>query len=70
MLNIQIDNPELEKSIQQTYGDDSQSIANDFLMFIREQRVKQDINISIKQLDEGKGVPLAKAMEGIRSKYE
>jgi len=70
MLNIQVNNPELEKSIQQTYGDDSQSIANDFLMFIKAQSVKKDIEISIKQLDEGKGVPLVSVMEGIRSKYE
>ncbi len=70
MLNIQIDNPELEKNIRQTYGDDSQSIANAFLAFIRQQGIKQDIGISIKQLDAGEGLPLAEVMEGIRSKYE
>jgi len=70
MLNIQIDNPELEKNIRQTYGDDSQSIANAFLEFIRQQGIKQDIGISIKQLDAGEGLPLAEVMEGIRSKYE
>ena len=70
MLNIQIDNPELEKNIRQTYGDDSQSIANAFLEFIRQQSIKQDIGISIKQLDAGEGLPLTQVMEGIRSKYE
>ena len=70
MLNIQIDNPELEKNIRQTYGDDSQSIANAFLEFIRQQGIKQDIGVSIQQLDAGEGLPLAEVMEGIRSKYE
>ena len=69
MLNIQIDNPEPEKNIRKIYGDDSQSIANAFLEFVRQQGIKQDIGISIKQLDTGEGLPLAEVMEGIRSKY-
>jgi len=69
MLNIQIDNPKLEKNIRQTYGDDSQSIANAFLAFIRQQSVKQDIGVSIKQLDADEGLPVAEVMAGIRSKY-
>jgi len=44
MLNIQIDNPELEKNIRQTYGDDSQLIANAFLEFIRQQGIKSRIS--------------------------
>jgi len=70
MLNIQINNPELEKNIKQTYGDDVQSIANAFGEFIKQQRIRQDIAVSIKQLDAGEGIPLAEVMEGIRSKYE
>ncbi len=30
MLHIEIDNPELEKSIKQTYGENSSSIAKAF----------------------------------------
>lgn len=70
MLNIQIDNPELEKNIRQTYGDDSRSIANAFLEFIKQKSITQDIGISIKQLDAGESIPLAEVMEGVRSKYE
>jgi len=70
MLNIQIDNPELEKNIKQTYGDDSQLIASAFCEFVKQQRIRRDIGISIKQLDAGEGIPLAEVMEGIRSKYE
>jgi len=70
MLNIQIDNLELEKKIRQTYGDDSQSIANAFLAFIKQQSIKQDIGISIEQLDAGEGLTLAEVMQDIRSKYE
>lgn len=70
MLKIQIDNPELEASIKQTFGNDSQSIAAAFAAFIRQQRIKQDVGVSIRQLDAGEGVPLAQVMERMRSKYE
>jgi len=69
MLNIQINNPELEESIKQTYGDDVQSIANAFGEFIQQQRIRQDIAVSIKQLDAGEGIAMAEVMQGIRSQY-
>ncbi|MBL1353158.1 MAG: hypothetical protein COA61_007505 [Zetaproteobacteria bacterium] len=70
MLNIQIDNPELEKNIKQTYGNDSQLMANAFAEFIKKQWVRQDIGVSIQQLDAGEGLPLAEVMADIRNKYE
>ena len=70
MLNILIDNPELERSIKQTYGEDNNSIARAFAEFIQQQRVKQDIGVSIEQLDAGEGIPMAEAINDIRSKYE
>ncbi|MEE9492434.1 MAG: hypothetical protein V3W04_03505 [Gammaproteobacteria bacterium] len=70
MLNIQIDNPELEKSIKHAYGDDTKSIAIAFSEFIKQQQIKRDIGISIKQLDSGEGIPLSNAVSEIRAKYE
>lgn len=70
MLNIHIDNPELEKNIKQTYGEDTKSIARAFFDFIQQQKIKQDIGISIEQLDAGKGIPLGDAMKDIRAKYK
>lgn len=70
MLNIRIDNPELERSIKQTYGDDSGSLAKAFAEFVRQQRIKQDIGVSIEQLDAGEGIPLEQAIADIRAKYE
>ena len=70
MLNIHIDNPELEKNLKQTYGEDTKSIARAFFEFIQQQKTKQDIGISIEQLDAGKGIPLADVMNDIRAKYE
>jgi len=69
MLNIQIDNLELEANIKQTYGDDVQSVANAFGEFIQQQRIRQDIAVSIKQLDAGEGIAMAEVMEGIRRQY-
>jgi len=70
MLNIHIDNPDVEKSLKQTYGDDEQSIVNAFMEFVQQQRIKRDIGISIQQLDNGEKIPLKNAMKQIRSKYE
>ena len=53
MLRIKIDNPELEKSIQHVFGDNEQAMVNAFVEFIRLQTVKQDVAISIEQLDSG-----------------
>jgi len=37
---------------------------------IRQQRIRQDIGISIQQLDAGEGLPLAQVMEDVRGEYE
>ncbi len=70
MLNIQINNPELEERIKQVFGDDTQSIATAFGEFIQQQRIKQDIAVSLQQLDAGEGISIAEVMEGIRREYE
>lgn len=70
MLNIQIDNPELERNIRQTYGEDTRSLAKAFAEFVQQQRIKQDIGVSIEQLDAGEGVPLEQAIADIRTKGE
>jgi len=70
MLTINIDNPELEQSIQQTYGNDKQTIAKAFLDFIHQQKIKKDIGISIQQLDAGEGIPADQVFSEISAKYE
>ena len=70
MLNIQIDNPELERSVKETYGDDANAIAQDFLAFIQKERVRRDVGVSIAQLESGEAVPMGTVMQEIRAKYE
>ena len=70
MLNIEIDNPELEANLQQLFGNNQQSIANAFAEFVQQRKIKQDIGVSIKQLDAGEGVPLSQVMQSIRQPYE
>lgn len=69
MLNIHIDNPELEKSIKQTYGEDVAGMVSAFSEFIQEQKIKQDIGVSIQQLEAGEGLALSDVMKDARSKY-
>ena len=70
MLNICVDSPELEKKIKQTFGDDPQSIVKAFGEFIQQQKIKKDIGISISQLEAGESIPIKKAIDDIRVKYE
>ncbi len=70
MLNIKIDNPELEKNIKQTFGDDSKSLALAFAEFIRQQQVKQDIEVSISQFDNGEAIEMKDAIAEISARYD
>lgn len=70
MLNIEIDNPELEASLQQLFGNNQQSIGWAFAEFVQQRKIKQDIGVSIAQLNAGEGVSLNDAMQSIRQKYE
>ena len=69
MLNIQIDNPELEQCIKQTYGENSHLIAKDFVDFIQQQKIKQDLSVSIEQLDAGQGIPMEHVFNDISRKF-
>jgi len=70
MLSIQIDNSEVEENIKQTYGNDEKSLANAFFDFIQTKKIKQDIGISIQQLDSGESISLKETMNNIRKPYE
>jgi len=70
MLNIHINNPELEQSLKQTYGNDMQSISNAFLHFVQHQQIQQDIIVSMEQLENGNAIPLKEMMHEVRKKYE
>ena len=69
MLTITIDDPDLERSIRQAYGDNSRLLVDAFVEFLRQQRVREDIGVSIEQLDSGSGIPLAQVMAEIRRKF-
>lgn len=70
MLSIQIDDPELEKSIKQVFGGNDDLIGSAFVEFIHSQKVKRDVAISIKQLDAGNAKSLKNVMRAVRAKYE
>ena len=70
MLNIRIDDPELEQSLKQTFGEDTRSIARAFSRFIQQQKIQQDISVSIEQLETGESSVLADVVKDIRAEYE
>ena len=70
MLNIEINNPELEESLKQPYGNNKQSLVTAFADFVQQRNIKQDIGISISQLDAGEAMPLQDVMQALRKTYE
>ena len=70
MLNIEINNPELEESLKQLYGNNKQSLVTAFADFVQQRKIKQDIGISISQLDAGEALPLQDVMQALRKTYE
>jgi hypothetical protein len=69
MLNIEINNPELEESLKQLYGNNKKSIANAFADFVQQRKIRQDIGISISQLEAREALPLQDVMQAIGKKY-
>jgi hypothetical protein len=70
MINITIDNPDIEHILQQTYGNNHGRLIKEFSQFIQTTRIKDDIGISIHQLEGGESIKLADAFTQVKRKYE
>ena len=70
MIKIEINNPDLEREIRQSFGENTQSLVMAFAEFLRQRQVREDIVISMTQLDEGEGISMDRAIAEIREKYE
>jgi hypothetical protein len=70
MLSIQIDNPELEAELKQTFGNNPQSVAKAFAEFLQARRVADDIQISITELGQGQVLKSTDVFNSIRARYE
>ena len=67
MINIKIDNPDLEREIKQTFGDDTLSLAKAFADFLHQHQVRQDIAVSNTQLELGQGIEINQAIAEVRA---
>ncbi len=70
MLNLQINDPDLENNLRQTYGNNDQSIIDAFTQFVKQQKIKRDVTISKEQVEKGEIIELDKVIEDICAKYE
>lgn len=61
MINITIDNPDIEQILQQTYGNNHSRLIKEFSQFVQATKIKDDISISIQQLEQGESIKLADA---------
>ena len=70
MLSIQIDNPELEAELKQTFGSNPQSVVKAFADFVRARRLADDIQTSVAELEQGLALKSSDVFESIRARYE
>lgn len=70
MINITINNPDIEQILQQTYGGNHSRLIKEFSQFVQAAQIKDDINISIQQLERGESVTLADAFAQVKRSYE
>jgi hypothetical protein len=66
MTNITIDNPDIEQILQQTYGNNHSRLIKEFSQFVQATKIKDDISVSIQQLERGESVKLADAFAQVK----
>lgn len=70
MINITINNPDIEQILQQTYGNNYSRLIKEFSQFVQATKIKDDISISIQQLEQGESIKLADAFSQVKRNYE
>lgn len=70
MINITIDNPDIEQILHQTYGNNYNSLIKEFTQFIQSEKIRNDISISIQQLEQGESVKFTDAFKQVKLNYE
>ena len=70
MLQFQIDDFEIEESIKEKYGENTEYLIQDFIHFLKQKRIQSDVSVSIEQLNNNEGIKISAVMEELRGKYE
>ena len=70
MLSIQINDPELESDLMQTYGNNKQSVIDAFSQFIKQQKIINDVSISKKQIINGEIIDIDTVFNSVSEKYK
>lgn len=69
MLSIQLNNPELERFIQDEYRGDENILMRQFVEFLKFQKIKNEVKTSIEELDRDEFVGHDEAFEMATAKY-
>ena len=69
MLSIRIDNPELEGFIQDEYKGDDGSLVRQFVEFLKLQKIKSEVKVSLDELDTDDIVEFDEAFKQATAKY-
>ena len=70
MLSIQLNNHELESFIQDEFRGDEKTLMCQFIEFLRFQKIKREVEVSIEELDRDEFLGIDEAFEMATAKYE
>lgn len=70
MLSIHLNSPELERFVQNEFKGDEATLTNQFLEFLRFQKLKNEVQSSIDELDRDEYVEFDEAFNVATAKYE
>jgi predicted transcriptional regulator len=70
MLTLQINDQDIEQQVHQLYGENDSMLRQAFSQFLQEQRIKQDIEQSLIEIERGEVFELTDIMQQARLKYE
>jgi len=69
MLTVQIENPELERYLDEEFHGDKAAIAQRFMDFLKTQRIKNDVKVSTEEFRAGEALTLKEAFAPVLEKY-
>jgi len=68
VINLSIDNPEIEDFVKNEFKGDANSLVSSFVEYIKLQKIKNDIRISIKEFERGEFLEIDESFNRVLEK--
>lgn len=69
MMTIKINNPGAEEFLKKEFGNNSESLVQNFLEFVKLQKIRKEVALSLDELDRDEFVALDEAFQKATERY-